>query len=318
MKQPSRDSGVFAGIDRVETRLTIFDWPDRPDLRLEEAVAHLAAFEAGNGEPVVLAAEGGRHLSWEGTLTGGFATLYERLAPFLVDHGLDAVFADARLEVFAPAFGPVVVLGVRRRPAVLDRCDFERRLARLDRGGDVDGSFPPASPGPEAAHSGQPLARKIPAAAVTRAHAHEAIAQFRVDRLGDAEATLTERYDPAGHLEEAWVSCQTLDWRTDFLAPGTCRVPGEAFERSMVWRIAQWEWLAERGSDSDLGRWVMRSHNTSTAADVATLLSDSLTWWVRRATEEGIRRCQALVDDGERCFEPALRRLADELAGLPA
>lgn len=313
MKQSPRDKGVFQGIDRVETRLTIFDWPERPELRLEEAVAYLAGFEAGNGEPVVLTAEGARHLAWEGTLTGGVATLYERLSPLLLEHGLDAVFGDSRLEVFAPARGQVVVLGVRRRPAVLDRDEFEQRMARLDHGGDLDTSFPPADVA-AVDRAPRPLARKI---APGRPCQHdESMTRFRIDRLGDAETTLTERYDAAGNPEEAWVSCQSLDWRTDFLAPGTCRVPGERFECSLVWRIAQWEWLTERGSDLDIGRWVLRSHNTTTAAEVASLLSGSLAWWVRRATEGGIRLCQALLDGGEAAFEPALHRLSDELAGL--
>ena len=315
MKQSPRDDGVFAAIDRVDTRLTIFDWPDPPDLRLEEAVAHMASFESGNAEPVVHEADGGRHLSWEGTLTGGLATLYERLSPLLLAHGLDAVFADGRLEVFAPAMGPIVVLGVRRRPAVLARHDFERRLALLVRGDEVDRSFPPGAAAPGGAAVLPPGRPRLPA---PRPGATTSMDRFRVDRLGDAEATLTQRYDSAGNLEEAWVSCHTLDWRTDFLAPGTRRVPGEEFERSMVWRIAQWEWLAERGSDLDLGRWVLRAHNTSTAADVAGLLAGSLGWWVRRATEDGVRLCRTLIDSGDACFESALRRLADELAGLPA
>ena len=317
MKQSTRAGSVFAGIDRVDARLTIFDWPDRPDLRLEEAVTHLAAFEAGNAEPEILEADGGRHLAWEGSLTGGLATLYERLSPFLVEQGLDAVFADARLEVFAPATGPVVVLGVRRRPAVLPRPDFERRMARLDQGDEVDSSFPPSAVA-RALERALPAARSCAAAARSGTQARR-LTPFRAERLSDAETTVTERYDPAGNLEEAWISCQTLDWRTDFLAPGTCRVPGERLERSLMWRSAQWEWLAERGSDSDLGRWVLRAHNTSTAADVAALLpAGSLTEWVRRTTEEGIRLCGALIEGGRREVEPARDRLCCELRALVA
>jgi hypothetical protein len=51
------------------------------------------------------------------------------------------------------------------------------------------------------------------------------------DLLGDSDYELTERYDPEGNLEESWLSCSVLRWRTDFVAPGTIRSPNKLLER---------------------------------------------------------------------------------------
>lgn len=311
MHDPSAGNDVFAAIERLDTRLTVFDWPERPDPALEAAVAHLAAFEQGNGKPTLLRAEGRCHLAWHGRLTGGLGTLYERLAPFLRLDGLDAHFADSRLEVFAPARGPLVLLGAERRAEILGRGEFERRLALVDAGRPVAATFPlPEGAGDAPAGDSRPALPALDRAPATPPPFAEG--------LRDADATLTERYDPDGFLEEAWVSCQTLEWRTDFMAPGTARIPGEAFAETLVWRTARWEWLAERGGDHDVGRWALRSHGSLTASDVAALLPPALGWWVRRATEEGVRLCEALRDGGEEHCDDAELRLRTELAQLPA
>ena len=288
----------FGATERRQSRLTVHGWPEEPDASLEWEIAYMTTFEGGNEPPVVLGAGAGRHLAWRGTVTGGVLTLYEQLGPLLREHGLDAAFADARVEAYVPAQGPVFVLADGGGGQELSREAFEREIARLDRaapGGDRFDSA--ATPPPDG----------------TRAAWLEALAA----RVACAEITLVERFDPDGFLEEAWSTCQSLGWRVEFLTPGTCRAPEDSLETCLVWRVAEWEWVSAPGADR-LGRWRLRDRRPVAAHEVAAALPEALATWVVRATEEGIELCEALVDSGDPQFAGARLRLRAELAALGA
>jgi hypothetical protein len=111
----------FPPTARIDTRLTIVDWPLTVDEELEAAVAGVTTFELANDAPAVVEDGLTRHLAWRGYLTGGLLTLYERLGSLLSDRGLSAFYADPRLEVIVPAEGELVVLGPLRHPIRIPR-----------------------------------------------------------------------------------------------------------------------------------------------------------------------------------------------------
>ncbi len=133
------------------------------------------------------------------------------------------------------------------------------------------------------------------------------------DRLARASATLIERCDSEGLLEEAWISCQTADWRTEFLSPGTCRIPGEAFGESLRWRVAQWRWEAAGGHEA---RWVLRAHGPMNALGVVRLVPPPMHDWIAKATADGLEVCRSLAERGALRFTEDHRRLSVELAAL--
>lgn len=291
--------------ERSPSRLTVHGWPARPEPEVERAIAYVTTFERGNEPPVVLGAGERRQLAWRGAITGGVLTLYEHLAPVLQAHGLDATFADARLEVYVPPHGPLMVLGEDGRGLPLARAEFERRIARMDHGDGAAELFTgpaAAAATPDGTAEGEDPARSAWLEALTA-------------RVACAEVTLVERFDPDGFLEEAWSTCQVLGWRVEFLTPGTCRAPEDSLENCLVWRVTEWEWLPA-GNGRQLGRWRLSGRRAVEAREVAAALPDALAAWVARATEEGIDLCQALVDGGEGHFADARLRLRAELAAL--
>jgi hypothetical protein len=131
----------FPPTARIDTRLTIVDWPLTVDEELEAAVAGITTFELANDARAVVEDGLTRHLAWRGYLTGGLLTLYERLGSLLSDRGLSAFYADPRLEAFVPADREVVVLGALRHPIRIDRADWDARVAAADDGSELAEGF---------------------------------------------------------------------------------------------------------------------------------------------------------------------------------
>lgn len=287
-----------ASVPRLQTRLTVLGWPDEPSPALADGISYVTGFEEGNPAPVVLGSGVSRHLSWRGDVTGGLATLYEQLASLLAAGGLDATFADPRMEVYVPVAGPVTVLPAAGRPLRLDRRAFERRLAEADRGrfaADLFAGGRADVPDPVWYHA----ARAV---------------------LAEAQITVVERRDPDGVLEETWTSCRSADRRLDFVAPGTSRDDEDSFETSLGWRVHEAVWRSARAEAEDederYGSWRTVSRRGVTAVEVAALLPDALLPWVVAATQNGVEVCRALTEGGEPQFGPARRRLRTELAQL--
>jgi hypothetical protein len=292
----------FAATARIDTRLTVVDWPSVPEQELTDAVTAVTTFELANDAPAVLEDVATRHLAWRGYLTGGLLTLYERLGSLLSEHGLSAFYADPRLEVFVPAEGSVVVLGALRHPLILPRDIWDARVAKADSGDDLAAEFlRDALAGADSVFADAMRAAEEapPSSVAQRPAAIETTVPGELDfeLLDDSDYELTERYDPEGNLDETWVSCQVLRWRTDFVAPGTVLPPDQRLEDAVRWRVSQWEWTEEADPalapdvaeddelDSD-GGWVLRANVPVTAADVAANLPLALQPWIRRVTQE--------------------------------
>lgn len=301
--------------------LTVLGWPRDPPHELWREIRRLVAF--GPTTPAAQVLPGGdRHLAWRGPLPGGVVTLYEHLGALLRAHGLDFLVADPRLEVFLPAQARPVVLGASRRPWRLTYEQFEEGLKRLDRGDDPAVVFAPRPQGPRvesmpASADDDGSARELPGEEENMLLGLAAPAPD-LELLQGAETRLVERYDAEGLLEEAWVSRQALAWRTEVLAPGTSRIPGEEFDDSLCWRIAQWECTPDLScaEGSDEGRWVLRAHAAMSATSVARVLPEPLRAWVAKATDDGIDLCQSLIEGGEPQFATAQAQLLDELDSL--
>lgn len=142
------------------------------------------------------------------------------------------------------------------------------------------------------------------------------------DLLEDSGCELTERYDPGGNLEESWVSCDVLRWRTDFVPPGTIHPPDKVFEECTTWRVSQWQWVPPEDDDADedelyqAGEWMLRAHAPITAQEVAGHLPESLLQWVRRMTLDGAEWMADLAESEPR-FAAAAKRLRAASEGLP-
>jgi hypothetical protein len=317
----------FPPTARIDTRLTIVDWPLTVDEELEAAVAGVTTFELANDAPAVVVDGLTRHLAWRGYLTGGLLTLYERLGALLSDHGLSAFYADPRLEAFVPAEGEVVVLGPLRHPIRIDRADWDARVAAADEGSELaEGFIRSALEGAsEVIDQARHAAQEEPGAlAAPRPEAIEqrAPGEVELDLLDDSDFELTERFDPEGNPEESWVSCRVLRWRTDFVPPGTVRDPDQRLEDALSWRVSQWQWVPEETEDDDeddedeWGEWSLRAHSPIDAAAVIDRLPEPLTLWVRRRTEQAVELFDELELE-EPAFAAAARRLKAELDALP-
>ena len=283
----------FPPTARIDTRLTILDWPLDADEELAAAVAGVATFEFANDAPALVEDATTRHLAWRGYLTGGLLTLYEHLGAMLSDRGLSAFYADPRLEVFVPSDGEVVVLGALRHPIRMERGDWDARVVAADGGNDLAERF---------IHDAM-------------AGADDVIAQAG----GQPNFELTERFDPEGNPDESWVSCRVLRWRTDFVPPGTVREPDQRLEDALGWRVSQWQWVpdeTEGEDDEDAEAWgdrALRGHTPITAATAAESLPEPLKLWVRRMTEQAMELFENLETPESAV---AARRLSGELKAL--
>ena len=313
----------FSATARVDTRLTIANWPAFPGPDLVEAVERIATFEVANEAPAVVEDGDTNHLAWRGYLTGGLATLYEVLGAVLAEHGLGAFYADPRLEVFVPSDGDVVVLGALRVPIRLSRSEWDRRVAVAQDGNElaadlIRGTLSDRASGVveqarrDASENPHPLVAARPAAFETTAPG-----EVNFDLLDDSDCQLTERYDPEDNLDEAWLSCSVLRWRTDFIAPGTVMPPSQRLADCTGWRVTQWEWVEDDEEEDvdDDGRWALRAHVPMPAAAVAERVPRPLRPWVRRMTEEGVAWLDDLAD-AEPQFASDAERLRDELEAL--
>jgi hypothetical protein len=129
--------------DRIDSRLTIVNWPAEPPDALAAAVTNLVTFEAANAPPAVLAGTADTDvLVWRGYLTGGIAALHEAVIGLIDEHGLIALIGDARLEIHVVGHTDrVAVLGALRHPVVLDREAFEAKLATAAGANDLAAGF---------------------------------------------------------------------------------------------------------------------------------------------------------------------------------
>jgi hypothetical protein len=313
----------FPPTARIDTRLTVVNWPLTVDEDLEAAVIGVTTFETANDAPAVVEDGVARHLAWRGYLTGGLLTLHEHLGVLLSDHGLSAFYADPRLEAFVPAEGEVIVLGALRHPIRIDRADWDARVAAADDGNELaEGFIRSALDGAsEVIEQARRAAQEQPGAlASPRPEAFEqrAPGEVELDLVDESDFELTERYDPEGNPEESWVSCRVLRWRTDFVPPGTVREPDQRLEDALSWRVSQWQWIPEEAKDDDeddWGEWALRAHSPIDAARVAERLPEPLTSWVRRLTKQAVELFDELETE-EPQFAAEARRLTAELEAL--
>jgi hypothetical protein len=233
------DDLLASAWDRIDSRLTIVNWPSDPPPDLVAVVENLVTFEMANGPPAVLAGAGDTNvLVWRGYLTGGIAALYEQLSGLVDDHGLIALIGDARLEVQLVAGADrVAVLGALRHTVVVDRDEFETRLAAASGAADLAASFVHDALNQGAGEVlGQALERDRAQAHQLGARPPEVLRQIApgdvdFDLLDEATVEVSEVYDPEGDLIDAALRCETFGgWRTDFLAPGLGDLEGEHWE----------------------------------------------------------------------------------------
>ena len=319
----------FPPTARIDTRLTVVDWPLTVDEELENAVAGVTTFELANDAPVVVEDGLTRHLAWRGYLTGGLLTLYEQVGALVSDRGLSAFYADPRLEVFIPASGDVVVLGALRYPIRVDRPDWDARVAAAESGSDlaaglIEEATETASEVIEQARRAaeddpHPLVAPRPEAFEQRAPG-----EVELDLLEDSDFELTERFDPEGNPEQSWVSCRVLRWRTDLVPPGTVRDPDHRLEDAVTWRVSQWQWVPSDTEDdeedideeeAEWGSWELRANSPFAAAAVSELLPEPLQPWVRRMTEQAVGLFES-IELEEPAFTGAAARLKEELQAL--
>src|SRR5215211_229919 len=218
------DGVEFPPPSRIDTRLTVIDWPLAEDEELAAAVTGVTTFELANAAPALVEDGTTRHLAWRGYLTGGLLTLYERLGPLLSERGLSAFYADPRLEVFVPCQGEVVVLGALRHPIRVDRADWDARVAAADDGNELaEGFLRSAMEGAgDVIEQVRRAAQEHPHPLVAprpQSFGQRAPGEVEFDLLEESDFELTERFDPEGNAAESWVSCRVLRWRTDFVRP---------------------------------------------------------------------------------------------------
>ena len=291
------DELLASAWDRIDSRLTIVNWPCEPPPVLAEAIANLVMFETANGPPAVLpGAEDTNVLVWRGYLTGGIAALYEQLSGLVDAHGLIALIGDARLEVHLVARADrVAVLGALRHPVLVDRGEFEAKLAGASGAADLAASFFHDALNQAA---GEVLARALER---DRAQSHGigapppaalpqvAPGELDFDLLEEATVEVCEVYDPEDDLIEAAIRCETFGgWLTDFLAPGFGNPEGERWEDSFCWRAVQWRWVdrGEDATDDDRpGGWRLRARQELPVDELARWLPPDVVSWLDRMTQ---------------------------------
>jgi hypothetical protein len=307
----------FPPTARIDTRLTVIDWPADADDELIEAVTGVTTFEIANDGPSIVEDGDRRHLVWRGYLTGGILTLYERLGRTLSELGMGAFFGDPRIEVFVPARGDVIVLGALRYAIPLAREDWDSRVATAKSAADLARDLipPPTTAAEEIIAEARRTADEEPhpfLAVRPEALEMPAPGEVQLDLLDDAECELTERYDPEGNLEAAWLSFGMIRWRTDFVAPLTVLPPYQSMMDCLTWRVTQWEWLAD---EDDEGTWEPRAQMPVTVRDVADRVAGKLALWVRGMTELAIEQLEQLAEE-QPAFHEAAEALRWEIAQL--
>lgn len=298
-------------------RVTIFDWPEGS--RSGNRLTTLLGMAPLAGSPTVVTGSVGQHLVWSGRAHGGLAALYRALGPALRASGLAAILADPGLEIFVAPAGEMTVLSASpeldatlgRTNAAVGGTRLRDQLERFASQHSAGGTEADGQTGDSEVDAG---ARRVAGETPFIAGAVEAV---DFDLVIGSVAIVMERHDTDGFLEEAWVSCERDDLRTEFLTPGTCRVPGEDFDDSLTWRAAQWRWRrAVKGEAEDPGSWRLCGHCDVHPLAVRQLLPERLGPWVSVATQEAIDLCTDLVDGGDPRFADARDRLARELAVL--
>ena len=302
----------FPPTARIDTRLTVIDWPDAPDADLVEAVTGVTTFELANDPPDLLVDGDRRHLAWRGYLTGGLLTLFERVGAKVSALGMSAFYGDPRLEVFVPAHGNVVVLGALRVPIVIERDEWDTRVRSAGSASDLvaDLTAPLGSGAEEIIAEARRAAEEEPHPFLAlRPEALELSApgEVQLELLEDAEFELTERYAPEGSLDAAWLSFEIPHWRTDFIAPATVLPPYRLLEESQHWRVAQWKWVPD-GEEDDEGEWELWAHMPVNVSDVLQWIPDVIGSWVRNMTELAIGVLEEIAEE-----EPVFRVAADTL-----
>jgi hypothetical protein len=309
----------FPPTGRIDTRLTVIDWPADADDALVDAVTSVTTFEIANDGPTVLIDGDRRHLVWRGYLTGGLLTLYERLGQTLSQLGMSAFYADPRIEVFVPARGDVVVLGALRQPIPVSRQEWDARVAGAGSAAQLamDLMPRPSTAAEEIIAEARRAAEQEPHPFLApRPEAFEmpAPGEVQFDLLDDAECELTERYDPEGSLDAARLSFGMLRWRTDFLAPLTVLPPFRSMMDSLTWRVTQWEWV-EDGQGDDEGGWTPCAQMPVTVREVVDRVPPKLALWVRGMTELAIAQLEELAEE-QPAFHEAAETLRWEVARL--
>jgi hypothetical protein len=295
-------------VERLDTRLLILDLPAEVPEEVESAVIELTRLERWNDSPALLEDDSGRHMCWRGYITGGVTTVWEMLGEVLLREGLSAMYTDPLVEAFVPARGEsVAVLGALRRPVRLSLQEWREQVGRAANSHDLHSVMIGLGSG-----EGESEIRAARAAvgADTSSRYEGRPEQIEVRAPGEvllelveeSDVTLTERFDPEGFEEGSWASCQVLRWRTEFLSPGTIRIPGQSYDDSLTWRVAQWEWVPadegdERAQEGEDDPWKLRGQMPVRAQDVAEHLPDELRQWVERATHRGIERAEDLRDE---------------------
>ena len=307
----------FPPTARIDTRLTVMDWPAAPDDDLVEAVTGVTTFEIANDPPDLLVDDDRRHLVWRGYLTGGLLTLYERLAAKVSGLGMSAFYADPRLEVFVPARGDVIILGALRMPIAVERDEWDARVRAAGSVSDlvVDLTQPMRRGADEIIAEARRAAEEEPhpyMALRPEALEMSAPGEVQFDLLEDAEFELTERYEPECGLDAAWLSFELPRWRTDFIAPMTVLPPYRLLDESRVWRVAQWQWMPDPDDDEE-GDWELWAHMPVTVSDVVSRVPDRIAQWVRGMTELAIEAFEEIGEE-EPEYARAARELKSELA----
>jgi hypothetical protein len=298
-----------AAWDRIDSRLTIVNWPVEPPDALVAAITNLVRFEPANSAPSVLPGAGDADvLVWRGYLTGGIAALYEQLIGFVDEHGLVALMGDARLEVHvAGGSRRVAVLGALRHTVVADRDEFVAKLVGAASANDLATGFLQ-----DALNRG---AEDVLVRALERDRAQEGQlgspppkvlpqtppGELDVDLLDEATVEVIETYDPERDLVDALIRCEAFGgWRTDFLAPGLGHLDAEPWEDTFCWRAVQWRSVSDHAerpndvgdADDADGLWRLHARAELAVDAIARWMPADVVPWPDRMT----RRCLDELD----------------------
>jgi hypothetical protein len=303
-----RPGGYGQQVERLDTRLLILDLQHEVPEEVESALTELTQLERWNDSPAPLEDDSSRHLCWRGYVTGGVTTVWEMLGELLLREGLSAMYTDPLVEAFVPARGEsVAVLGPLRRPVRLSLEEWREQVGRAANSHDLhDAMIRLGSGGAESEIRAARAAVGADSSSRYQGRPEQievrAPGEVLLELVEESDVTLTESFDPDGFEEGSWASCGVLRWRTEFLAPGTARVPGQSYDDCLTWRVAQWEWAPDDEEDQgstegEEAAWKLRGQMPVRAPDVAEHLPDELRQWVERATRHGIERADELRDE---------------------
>lgn len=296
-----------------DVRIVVLNLPDEDLVELHDALGGLCQDYVGNEGWAEISGGERPVVFWRGWVAGGIASVYLALAPALVEHELEVLLSDNRIDVVtAGGADDVVINGLYRVPRVMsaeqfralavealtpddlvhrlmafkwadeDRLGFARREANRTK--------------TEDAADGELWQRPRVVTQVAPGH-------IDWGYLDESDCQVVDDYDPEGSLTDSRAIFTCGAMTTQVIPPAVFEPEIEPHQTDFRWRAFQF--------DADEEEPTVALEIITVERTLEVMPGRSATW-VRDLTREAIEQATAVLEDCEEDFD--IRRDRDALA----